>query len=185
MFFGLNLCTCSRPFILSLSPACFVILCIFPILSAAKLRAVDNKMSAHLTLMTVPQEILLMILTRHFSSNVVKIREDARRSRRLNLTELQRKLPACMEILLVNRALYKIGSQAFYNNVTIWCDSIFDSHFCRYILGPMACQVPWNRIRCIAGDRQFGEYLARLQNRAIPYTQYFRDITVFKQFGIS
>lgn len=139
-------------------------------------------MATKLTLMSIPQEILLMILKEHFSSSVVEIPLLPRRSKRhARPSRDRRKLPTSLSILFVNRVLFQIGIQCFYKLTEFRGTGLYQS-IMKDRLHWSCSQLPWNRIRYLSSDLASAAHLNTIVMDELLSIRHLREINIFIRF---
>lgn len=128
-------------------------------------------------LMSMPHEILLLILSFYFSDTVIAVRELERLTRRSAATAKKQSFPVSMAALLVNKVLFRLGLPCLYENSTIWTGRIFVTE------GPLGMswayqQTPWRNFKHIAGPRSFSINLERASRRGMLPVQHLREINL-------
>lgn len=134
-------------------------------------------MSTDLTLMGMPQEIILLILTLFFSTNPVKTSSLLRRSARNKPAGAKQQIPTCLAVLLVNKALYQIGWQCFHEFTTVWSDTIFKREW-DPALSWVYYQVPWNRIRYVSGSFDLADNMNLALEAGLLRINHLREICI-------
>lgn len=128
-------------------------------------------------LMGMPREVLLIILVLLFSDSTVKTRSLLRRSARNKHADAKGKVPTCLAVLLVNKALFQIGSRYFHDYITVWSETIF-----RRVWDPKLSwvyyQVPWKRIRYISGNHDFAENLSLALESGLLCIKHIREVAI-------
>lgn len=113
-------------------------------------------MSIRVTLLGLPQEILVMILMIHFSDTYVKVCATMSRSRRTRSMPMT-SIPTCTNILFVNKILHKIASACFFDSVGV----IFTNGALNISsnLHNMHRNIPWNQITYMIGSHALADSL--------------------------
>lgn len=134
-------------------------------------------MPTKMSLMAMPQEILLMVLAFYFSIGTVKIREPNNRLSRSGYAIAWQQLPLDMSILLVNKLIYHIGLPSFYEHITVWGTAAFHRDW----YAGLSCawwQVPWKRVRHVSGTPAFARNLSSAFKYRSLASQYLRSIDI-------
>lgn len=133
------------------------------------------EMPTRLSIMDMPHEILLMILTFYFSNTAIQVRRLERPTRRSGFTNANQQLPACMALLLVNKVMSRLGRPCQYENTTVWSDAIFAGE--KPLVMSWAYQkMPWRAYKHIAGSRWFSYRFEHAARRGMLPVHHLREI---------
>lgn len=145
-------------------------------------------MAKELSLMDMPQEVLLVILKEHFCHSTYSIKSLHRRSPRNNPARTPRRRDvqggaSCTSILLVNKLLLRIGIPCFYNFAEFECSQMFqDTRKLR--LNWTYSQLPWNQIKHISGDSIFAQYLVIACRKGLLSVGSLRNVNIHSEFVV-
>lgn len=132
-------------------------------------------MSTKTTLMSMPHEVLLIILTFYFRDTIIRV--CSKRNRHSKRTNAKISFPACMSVLLVNKMLHQIGLPCHYGNTTLWSDTIFSSGAV-VNMSWVYQQMTWENYKCISGSPEFASRLLFTATRGSLSIQHLREVDI-------